>query len=401
MNRKTTLAAIAMILLALNSMSVNAQRSRAQFPAFMAETYLGANVGYIYYPFSNQHLDELNFQAESTTIPNLGVRLMLHGRDINDYLSLQISYMRPVLWVVYRNLNGQQTRNSVWMNIAGLTLRPMLPLNEKLTLTGEFGLSIITRHGFNFQGKPVVKDANYATVMFGAGLKYRLNDNWDFMMHGVYSPRNKGERQPYTVLFAPGFQYNMRRLSDEKILEHTSTGYIFPKHQFKIGFSSNFLGYGVNAFFSEGIIPVFWGGAVEVKRGLSVNYQRNIFHGKKIFSFDAGVNASFWETKDVGTNFFTIAVYPLVRFTLLRTQPADFYFFYSAGGPAYISNAVIDDIDTGERFTFRDYMGIGTFAGPGRNINAEIQIGHYSNGNLFPQNPGVKVPLTFAVGYAF
>jgi len=53
----------------------------------------------------------------------------------------------------------------------------------------------------------------------------------------------------------------------------------------------------------------------------------------------------------VGTNFFTIAVYPLVRFTLLRTQPADFYFFYSAGGPAYISNAVIDEIDTGERFT--------------------------------------------------
>ena len=49
----------------------------------------------------------------------------------------------------------------------------------------------------------------------------------------------------------------------------------------------------------------------------------------------------------------------------------------------------------------RDYMDIGTFAGPGRNINAEIQIGHYSNGNLFPQNPGVKVPLTFAVGYAF
>ncbi|MBK6826807.1 MAG: acyloxyacyl hydrolase [Chitinophagaceae bacterium] len=28
-----------------------------------------------------------------------------------------------------------------------------------------------------------------------------------------------------------------------------------------------------------------------------------------------------------------------------------------------------------------------------------IRIAHYSNGNLFPQNDGVKIPLTFNLGY--
>jgi hypothetical protein len=29
-----------------------------------------------------------------------------------------------------------------------------------------------------------------------------------------------------------------------------------------------------------------------------------------------------------------------------------------------------------------------------------VKINHYSNGNIFTQNAGVKIPLTFSVGYA-
>ncbi len=69
-------------------------------------------------------------------------------------------------------------------------------------------------------------------------------------------------------------------------------------------------------------------------------------------------------------------------------QPVDFYFNYSAAGPAYISKVVLDDKNTGKHFTFQDFMGIGIFAGKKRNINAEIKIQHYSNGNIFTANPG-------------
>ena len=46
-------------------------------------------------------------------------------------------------------------------------------------------------------------------------------------------------------------------------------------------------------------------------------------------------------------------------------------------------------------------MGIGVFAGKNRHLNASVKINHYSNGNIFTQNAGVKIPLTFSLGYAF
>lgn len=377
-----------------------AQHERAQYPPFLAQSFFSVNVGYLNYPFSSAHM-EPGFVAESVTVPHTGVRLMLYGRQLSKYLSMQISYMRPVLWVVYRNVNGMTSRHSVWMNIAGLTLKPQLPLGKKFSLTGEFGLSIITRHGFQMNYQTVVRDANYASILLGSGLKYHLNDRWDLMVHGVWSPENKKARQPYTFFLSPGFQYNMRPLSSEIIQKKMASGYIFPRHQLQIGFSSNAAGYGVNSFFSDGLIPVFWGGDLHIERGIALSYNNNVFHGRKTFSLDLGISIGYWETKQLDTPLLTLSAYPVLRFTLLRTNPADFYFYYSVAGPTFISKAMVDGIDTGKRFTFQDNMGAGIFAGKNREVSAELRIGHYSNGNLFPQNPGVKVPLTFSVGYNF
>jgi len=44
-------------------------------------------------------------------------------------------------------------------------------------------------------------------------------------------------------------------------------------------------------------------------------------------------------------------------------------------------------------------MGIGMFTGKKKNLNAGLRIAHFSNGNIFSENNGVKVPLTFSLGY--
>ena len=62
---------------------------------------------------------------------------------------------------------------------------------------------------------------------------------------------------------------------------------------------------------------------------------------------------------------------------------------------------IVDGENTGRHFTFQDFMGLGVFAGKDRKLNAEVNINHYSNGNIFPDNAGVKIPLTFMVGYTF
>jgi len=62
---------------------------------------------------------------------------------------------------------------------------------------------------------------------------------------------------------------------------------------------------------------------------------------------------------------------------------------------------MVDGKDLGEHFTFIDNMGTGLFFGERRNLNAEIEIGHYSNGDIFPGNEGVKIPLSLNIGFAF
>jgi hypothetical protein len=94
-------------------------------------------------------------------------------------------------------------------------------------------------------------------------------------------------------------------------------------------------------------------------------------------------------------------LYPVARFTFIRTNPVDVYFNYSVAGPTYISEISIDSLQIGKRFTFQDFMGLGCYVGKKRMINLELRIAHYSNGNLFPKNEGVMIPLTFNAGVAF
>ncbi len=387
------------LLMMVLSNSTYAQRVRSQYPGFISNAYFSVNVGYINYPFSELQLESPYLNVESVVVPHTGVRLMLYGRSLTDWLEMQISYMRPVLWVEYNNLNGLSSRNTVWMNVGGFTLLPKIPLSRKITLFGEAGLAVVTRSGFRHNNILAVEDANYAHFLFGAGINYHLNDRFDLILSTAFTSKVDKYKQPHTFFLAPGFRYNMRPLPVEKVELNANSGYIFPENQITVSYTSNLAGYGTNMFFSD--MSVFWGGSLEVQSGVSVSYQRNVFHGRKFFALDVGASISRWKTNHLQTTFHTLSLYPLLRFTLVRTRPADLYFFYSVAGPTFITDGVIDEVQTGRKFTFYDYMGIGSFAGDQRQFTTELKIGHYSNGNLFPQNEGVMVPLTLSLGYNF
>jgi hypothetical protein len=400
-------------LLVINSLSAFAQDERAQLPLALRNAYFGVSVGSINYDFgASQFMAHApaGYTFNSTDVNHPAVRLVLYGYEFNKYLSAQLTYMRPVSWVFYyyNRGNEQNVRSSVWMNVGGLTLRPQLPIAEHFSLNGEFGLGIVTRHGFNdVDENPIIKGVTYASVLMGAGVNYNINDNWRLTLSTAYTPQKKSVDQPATTFIAAGFNYKLKTVSDKKLQKAAETGYKNPKQWLQIGYSSNALGYGVNNTLEKAVL--FWGGDAEVYQGLSLNYQRNIFHTKKIFALDWGVSASAWQTKGAGTglsnpnkeDFFTLSVFPVARFNFLHTKSLDAYFYYSVAGPTYISKKIIDGNDTGEHFTFQDTMGTGIFFGEDRNWNAEIKIGHYSNGNIFPQNAAVKIPLSLNVGYAF
>ena len=393
------------------SLSVVAQDERSQIPPILQKSYFEVNLGYINYPFGAEQL-ETGYELVDVQVPHVAVRLVLWGYDFNDYLSAQLTYMRPVAWVKYKYNQAGSTivdRKSVWTNVGGFTLKGKLPIGEKFSVYGEGGLGIITRAGFeDNSGKSVVKDANYATFLFGAGLKYHINKKWALQLVSNYSPPSAKRNQPYTSFVGTGFSYNFIPYTDKQIQKTAESGMIHPKQWLQIGYSSNIIGYGVNNFVSNQYFPIFWGGNAHVKQGVSLNYQRNVFHSAKFFAIDWGINASAWQTTGINGNttngeesFFTLSLFPVFRLNFLQTKLFDAYFYYTVAAPTFISKKIIDGYDTGEKFTFMDNMGAGIFFGEDRRYNAELKIGHYSNGNIFPNNDAVKVPLSLNLGYAF
>ena len=399
------------VLFVVLSFHASAQDERAQLPLALRNAYFGVSFGSINYDFASMPFNApAGYVLNSVVVKHPAVRLVLYGYEFNKYLSAQITYMRPVWWVFYYYDRGTQKndRSSVWMNVGGLTLRPQLPITKKIFLNGEAGLGIVTRHGFNAaDGTPIITGVNYPTVLLGGGINYHLNDNWRFMVSAAYTPEKASVQQPATTFLSAGFNYKLTPVTAKKLENGIKTGYVNPKQWLQIGFSTNMPGYGLNNSLEK--VSLFWGGDVEVYRGLSINYQRNIFHSAKYFALDWGINASGWQTRGLSVKqtipnkelFYTLSVFPVFRYNFLHTQPVDAYFYYSVAGPSYISKIVLDGVDTGKHFTFQDTMGLGMFFGEKRNLNAELKIGHYSNGNIFPLNGAVKIPLSVNVGYAF
>jgi len=373
--------------------------TRTQYPRLLQNSYISINVGAIDQPFSQAQL-EPGFRTTSIEVPRVDVRVMLIGHEFNRFVSAQASYMRPLNYVSYTSVGpGDVDRHHVRVNFGAVTLKARVPVARRWSAYGEGGLGFTSRTGFNLGDTPVVTDANYASLLLGGGGEYRLTPSWDLTGGVTFSPGRDNVKQPRTVFFSSGFRYTVRPLPAERVDANRDAGVIFPRHLIQVEYSSG-TGYGVNDFVSRKV-PIFWGGHAKVDFGIAPHYERNVFHTRKVFALDVGGSAGFYKTRRNNDRFVTLSVYPLFRFTFLRTRLADMYFAYSLAGPTYISKIMLDDLNTGRHFTFQDFMGIGWFAGANRNLNLGVKINHYSNGNIFTQNAGVKIPLTFSIGYAW
>lgn len=388
----TTLLCLTFLLCGVSAF---AQTDPREYPSLLSHGYVELTVGLINYPFSRSEL-EPGHVVESIDVPNLAVRLSL-GYRLNDWVSTQLTYLRPARWVQYRNIDGDQAGHSVWMNVTGLTLALRVPVRGPLSIYGEGGLGVVTRHGITLDQSGIVKDAVFATVLLGGGLNYRLSREWGLAMSTSYSPAHSTPSQPSTVFYSGGMTYRVNPLASSKREVDSDTNYIFPKHLIQAGYTTSAFGDGFNTIVS----PIFWQGDVDVAKGVTLHYQRNVFHTKKVFSLDWGASIAYLISNLNRNDFLSVSVYPLFRFTVLRARAADVYLSYSMGGPTFISKFMIDGRETGRNFTLQDLLGVGVYTNEQRHLNAEIRVGHYSNGNLLPRNTGIKVPLSFHVGYAF
>ena len=373
--------------------------ARAQYPPLLANSYFGASLGLIGYNFTERQL-EPGFHATSVETPHPAVRIDLFGHQFSPRVSLQATYMRPVRYVRYRDVNGDQAVRQVSQAFGGVTLRSAWPVTSRVSLWGEGGLGIASRFGVAVDGVPVVRSAHFASLLVGGGIDYHLRGSIDIVAGLTVLPGRASASQPAMRLVTAGLHYWMRPLPPERVAANRGGGVAFPLQAVRLGYSSSVLSYGPNGFFSH-VVPVFWSGDVETRRGFTVAYERNLFHTRTRFAFDLGGSLSSWKSNVEKDAFRTFSIYPLLRFFVHRTAAADYYATYSVAGPSYLSRRTIDGRDTGARFTFQDLLAAGAFIGRDRKYSVELGIKHFSNGNMFTSNAAVKIPLTITVGRTF
>jgi len=379
----------------------SAPDTRTQYPPLLVNGFFGLSVGAIGVPFTASQLRP-GYHAEAIRTPHSAFQITLLGRQFNRYVSGEMNYTRPMRWANYDNVNGTGTGHSVWLVLGEFKLRARVPIAERVFLYGDAGVAVTSRHGARTaDGAVVVENAHYPAILTGAGLEYSVNDRWSLLVGLTRSAASTTHDQPRALLFSSGVRYRLHPLPADQVANALRGGHIFSKQIVQVGYAASLAGYGPNHFFSK-TVPIFWGGNLSVDHGFTVRYERNLFHTQKRFAFDLGASVARWHAPRSAEHLASVSVYPLVRFFLIRTPSADLHAYYSLAGPTILSQSDLNQVPIGtNRFSFQDLMGVAVLAGKSRHTLISIGLGHYSNGNLFPINAGVAIPLTVSLGYAF
>lgn len=353
--------------------------------------FLDVTAGYVDFDFTNANLQS-GFHAQNILTSTVGIRGEL-GYNFNRYVGLALSLMRGAQWVEYQNILQPGDQHSVWNSLFGLTLRPTLPLGKYIGLYGESGIGYISRHGFTLQGLSAIPSSTVVTGIFGGGLLYNVWKDLFIDWNTIYALPNQGQDQPQTWYTGLGIFYLLGSSSNDGVNDESAW---FPDNFIRVDYMNKSL-------FDVHVppLPIFFTSNINTKQGISFLYERNFFHTSKVFSLEMGASFGAYSSSQLGNDFYTVSLYPEVKIWMVRCPRFDFYFTYSLAGLSFMSRNRLDNQEMGSYFTFQDFFGIGTFLGKTKHLNLNLQFLHFSNGNLFPDNPGVDVPLMFGLGYAF
>lgn len=396
-------------LLAVNSMvfasqaDSNAPDPRMQVPAVFNHSWIDLSIGVKNTPFTANDLEN-NLQLRKVKDTIVALKLTL-GHYFNPYIGVSASLMRGA----HSNklyLNMDATDYSVSESLFWIAAVPTLPLTQHFSVYTSLGFGYVAREGFTTENRSFVQNtvgvtnASIFSGVFGLGAFYRFSDNIRVSAQALYATGSTVHKQPGIFYAGLGFGYLLSRDHDKKP-DHSD--YNFPLNFLQLDWvNGNWFYFDVAKYTTTPrSIPVFFEGHIKLNSGVLALYERNFFHTNKMFSMEWGVSTGWWQSRDLRQSFYTISIFPELKFWFLRRPTFDMYFTYSLAGPTYISMRYIDNKDSGSHFTFQDFIGFGAFMGHSKRYNINIKLLHYSNGNTMMTNPGLCPPVMLGFGFAF
>jgi hypothetical protein len=142
---------------------------------------------------------------------------------------------------------------------------------------------------------------------------------------------------------------------------------------------------------------LFWTGAVITNNGYMLSYERLVYAYDNFFTINIGTGfANWWYNKEP---IYLYRIYPNFKIWFINKTNFGIYLNVGAGGPTILNKRNFKNRDLGSRFTFNDIIGMGLKFGTKQTFEIAINFHHYSNADIFEENPGFDVPAILSVAY--
>ncbi len=374
-----------------------ADENRTHLPKIIRNAYIGLELGYM--GVNNPNI----LLAPGFTVRQIKSNAASYHVNLGYYYARYLDFELNGYWMYPKirllNIGNTTQFDGVPVTALGAFLKPKWPVSQRFTLFGLLGGGFVSHGGVWFRTSQIIKTQVTPTAFVGGGLTIAMSRAWGIDFSGTYGFGRSSERLPSFINFGMGAHFNFGKL-DPSIV--APDNYYFPLNRIAAGYSNyNLMHVYVNRYFTAPYVPIFWRAPIKAKNGFIFSYERNFFHTQKYISLDWGLSGASWTSQVFSNQFYTAAAFLDFDFWFLRTKYCDVYFTYSIAGPAFISRTRLENREMGGNFIFQDALGLGALIGKTKHLNVTVKIGHYSNGSLLPDNPGIDIPLVLSLGYAF
>ena len=384
---KPLLSCIIMSIILFPSRVIFAEAS--SLPPILRNSYAGLSAGYGNFYYNNQYVNP-GYHVNRFHNAQGSINFLI-GHYFNPYLAVQINLVRPVYWI-QADIN-KNDKPTISTSVFSAALQPTYPITDKTNINASVGYSYRSRHGITDGNKDIVNNNSDSSFLVGAGVHHIFGQHFLSGIMAQYTFSTKTMPPSFYVGAIGAYYFNS--LQPMPNTEHNSDSFFFPKQELALSLYNRKI---ANVEYPSKI-PLFWEGKVKLQNGLSLSYRRSIYHSDQLFSLEWGANFQSMRSQQNNTGLYAISLFPSFRFWFWRTPKANLYFSYTVAGPTYISKNKVNGTQTGKHFTFFDAITLGLIYN--KHIDFGLEMAHYSNGNLFPQNPGFCIPLSLHIGYVF
>ena len=147
--------------------------------------------------------------------------------------------------------------------------------------------------------------------------------------------------------------------------------------------------------------PLMWNANLKVSRSVTAGFEHRIYAYKQWMEIYSGVSGNYMEAMGAveKDQIGALSTYLMMRLYLFQTDAVKLYALYSPAGPTVLTEKKFATTEFSNQFVFQNQIGFGLSIGKDAETELFVKLYHYSNGDLFPVNGGIDVPILF--GFSF